>query len=183
MERPPTASLVRYGIIAVFVATVITGYPAKWFRTAQVAEVKPVSKRAALPDFTLPVIQGGKWQLSESSGKVVLLNFWATWCGPCREETPELVQVYNRYRSRGFEIAGISLDEEPHQVVPGFIRTFRVPYPVLLPGTDFALAGHVEHLPTTLILDRKGRIAGSWIGQVHANELTPAIERLLGEQR
>jgi cytochrome c biogenesis protein CcmG, thiol:disulfide interchange protein DsbE len=181
MERPRTASLVRYGIVAVFVATVITGYPAKWFRTVQVAELKPVSKRAALPEFTLPAIQGGKWRLSDNSGKVVLLNFWATWCGPCREETPELVQLYHRYRARGFEIAGISLDEEPDEVVPGFVSTFRVPYPVLLPGADFALARYVEHLPTTLILDRKGRIAASWVGQVQAAELTPAIEKLLRE--
>jgi cytochrome c biogenesis protein CcmG, thiol:disulfide interchange protein DsbE len=182
MERPPTTSLVRYGILAVFVGTVITGYPAKWFRTTQVAELKPLSKRAALPDFTLPAIQGGNWRLGESSGKVVLLNFWATWCGPCREETPELVRVYRRYRSRGFEIAGISLDEDAEDVVPAFVRRFAVPYPILLPAADFALASYVEHLPTTLILDRKGRIAGSWIGQVGEAELKPAIERLLQEQ-
>jgi cytochrome c biogenesis protein CcmG, thiol:disulfide interchange protein DsbE len=181
MQRPRTTSLVRYGIVAVFVASVITGYPAKWFRTPRVAELKPASQRAALPDFTLPAIQGGKWRLGDTSGKVVLLNFWATWCGPCREETPELVEVYKQYRSRGFEIAGISLDEEPQEVVPNFVRRFGVPYPVLLPGADFTLAGYIEHLPTTLILDRRGRVAGSWIGQVHADELTRAIERLLEE--
>jgi thiol-disulfide isomerase/thioredoxin len=181
MDRPSVPTLVRYGLIAVLVATVITGYPAKWFRTVRVAELKPAAKRAALPDFSLPALQGGKWRLSESTGKVVLLNFWATWCGPCREETPELVRVYQRYHARGFDIAGISLDDDPRSVVPGFVRRFGVPYPVLLPNSDFALAGYVEHLPTTLILDRKGRIAGSWIGQVHEDELTPAIERLLEE--
>jgi thiol-disulfide isomerase/thioredoxin len=181
MQRPKTSLLLRYGAVALLVATVISGYPARWFRTARVVELKPVAERAALPDFSLPALGGGKWRLSESAGKVVLLNFWATWCGPCREETPALVRTYQRYRARGFEIAGISLDDDPEEVAPAFVRRFAVPYPVLLPGSDFVLASYVEHLPTTLSLDRRGRIAGSWIGQVRENDLMPAIERLLEE--
>jgi thiol-disulfide isomerase/thioredoxin len=181
MNRPPTASLLRYGIVALLVAAVISGYPAKWFRSQQQVQVKPPAERPPLSDFTLPAIQGGKWRFGDNAGRVVLLNFWATWCRPCRVETPELVRLYDRYRGKGLEIAGISLDEEPQEVVPGFLRRYDVRYPVLLPPQDFTLAAYVESLPTTLIVDRRGRVAGSWIGQVHERELVPAIEQLLGE--
>jgi peroxiredoxin len=181
MSRPTTVSILRFTALALVVAALISGYPARWFRTPHPAEVKPLAQRAVLPDFSLPAIQGGKWNLREHAGKVVLLNFWATWCPPCRAETPELAALYNRYRTRGLEIAGISLDENPRDVVPEFVRRYEVRYPILLPPADFTLANYVESLPTTLILDRGGRIAGSWIGQVHEEELVPAIEKLLGE--
>ncbi|HET8548255.1 MAG TPA: TlpA disulfide reductase family protein [Bryobacteraceae bacterium] len=180
MERP-TASVVAYVGAAVLVAAVLSGYPARWFRSARTAELNPITRRAAVPDFTLPALEGGSWRLGEHAGRVVVLNFWATWCGPCREETPEFVRIYQRYRSRGLEIAGIALDEDPHAVVPSFVRRFGVPYPVLLPGPDFVLSGYVEHLPTTLTLDRRGRIAWSWIGRVSEDQLVDAIERLLEE--
>jgi cytochrome c biogenesis protein CcmG/thiol:disulfide interchange protein DsbE len=168
--------------VGLLVAAVISGYPARWFRGSHELQLKSSTERPPLSDFTLPAIQGGKWRLSDHAGKVILLNFWATWCNPCRAETPELVRLYDRYRSHGFEIAGISLDEDPDEVVPQFLRQYDVRYPVLLPPQDFALARYVESLPTTLIIDRSGRVAGSWIGRVHEEELVPAIERLLGEK-
>ena len=181
MPRPATGSILRFAALALVVAALISGYPARWFRPAQRTALKPLADRAVLPDFTLPAIQGGKWRLGDHSGKVVVVNFWATWCPPCRAETPELVELYDRYRGRGLEIVGITLDEDPKAVVPGFVSRYDVRYPVLIPGPEFTLASYVESLPTTLILDRGGRIAGSWIGQVHEDDLVPAIEKLLGE--
>jgi peroxiredoxin len=144
--------------------------------------VKEAWDRKPMPDFTLPAIDGRTWSLSDHRGKVVLVNFWATWCPPCRTETPELVRVHERYREQGLELVGISLDDEPELVVPGFIKRFRMPYPVLIPTPDFSLARQIESLPTTVLVDREGRIATVHFGAVRESDLRGDLELLLGER-
>ncbi|MCC6859467.1 MAG: TlpA family protein disulfide reductase [Bryobacterales bacterium] len=143
--------------------------------------LRPTAGRTAAPDLRLPDLSGRTWKLSDRRGKVVLINFWATWCAPCRYETPSLVNLANEYRSKGLEVAGISLDDEDHDAVRDFARRYKVSYPVLLPG-DSGVGSEIESLPTTLLLDRKGRLAKTYLGMLHEPEVRRDVERLLAER-
>ncbi len=132
-------------------------------------------------DFRLADLSGSAWQLSDRRGRVVLVNFWATWCGPCRDETPGLVQLYRSYRPRGVEMVGIDMDDDPAEAVPGFVHSYRIPYPVLVPDSGFELANEIESLPTTLLIDRQGRIAKVYVGAMSEAELGADLDALLKE--
>jgi cytochrome c biogenesis protein CcmG, thiol:disulfide interchange protein DsbE len=144
------------------------------------ATTTPNGRRQPI-DFRLDDLAGSRWQLSDRRGKVVLVNFWATWCPPCREETPGLVRLSRDYRSRGVEVVGISMDDDPRQAVPPFLRRYSVPYPVLVPDSAFELANEVESLPTTLLIDRQGRVAKVYVGAVGEAEIADELDLLLKE--
>jgi len=137
--------------------------------------------RHAPIDFRLADLAGSRWQLSDRRGKVVLVNFWATWCPPCREETPGLVRLYRDYKAKGVDMVGISMDDDPKEAVPPFLRKYGVPYPVLVPDSSFALSNEVDSLPTTLLIDRQGRVAKVYVGAVGEDELGQELETLLRE--
>ena len=141
----------------------------------------PASGKRQAIDFHLPDLAGSPWQLSDRRGKVVLVNFWATWCPPCREETPGLVRLYRDYRSKGVVVVGISMDDDPRQAVPPFLRQYGVPYTVLVPDSGFNLAGDIESLPTTLLIDRQGRVAKVYVGAVGESEVEEELDVLLKE--
>lgn len=143
--------------------------------------VKPASARKTMPDFKLRDLKGADWTLSAYRGNVVLVNFWATWCPPCREETPGLVRLAHRYRAQGVTIAGISMDEGGASPVRKFLRDFGVDYPIMMPDSSFLLANEIESLPTTFLIDRQGRIAKTYVGGVHESAFRADIERLLAE--
>lgn len=143
--------------------------------------VRPVSQRKAMPEFSLKDLSGQRWQLRDHRGDVVVVNFWATWCPPCREETPGLVRVAHRYQSKGLSVAGIAMDEGGMGPVRSFIKDFSVDYPVLVPDSSFLLAEQVEGLPTTFLVDRQGRIAKTYVGEVRENVFRADIEALLNE--
>jgi len=132
-------------------------------------------------DFRLPDLAGADWRLSDQRGKVVLVNFWATWCPPCRDETPGLVRLYRDYQPKGVEVVGISMDDDPHEAVPPFLRRFNIPYRVLVPGRGFDLANQIDSLPTTLLIDRQGRIAKVYIGAIPQAEVENELDELLKE--
>jgi len=115
-------------------------------------------------DFTLKDLSDKTWTFSELRGKVVLVNFWATWCPPCRKEMPDLDQLYKRFGSKGLVVLGIS-DEEMGKVEP-FVREKTVSFPVLLdPGRTANIAFGVEGIPKTFIFDRDGKLIGETIDQ------------------
>jgi cytochrome c biogenesis protein CcmG/thiol:disulfide interchange protein DsbE len=142
--------------------------------------VEPAN-RASMPDFQLPGLDGKIWKLSDHRGRVVLVNFWATWCPPCRMETPGLVDLANRYRGKGLEVVGISLDENGAEAVRPFVARYHVPYPVLLPDLNSSLASAIESLPTTLLVDRTGRVSKRYDGAVPEEVFRRDVERLLAE--
>jgi cytochrome c biogenesis protein CcmG/thiol:disulfide interchange protein DsbE len=146
-----------------------------------VGDVKPASARKQMTDFTLRDLHGADWRLGAHRGDVVLVNFWATWCGPCREETPGLVRVAHAYAPKGLSVAGITMDEDGVELVRKFAHDFGVDYPILLPGPDFELAGRVSGLPTTLLIDRKGRVAKTYVGPVREAVFRADVEVLLKE--
>jgi len=107
-------------------------------------------------DFTLTDISGKQWTLKDLHGKVVLVNFWATWCPPCRKEMPDLETLYNHFEKQGFVVLAIS-DEDPAKVTP-FISDHKVTYPVLLdPGRKVTDNFHVDGIPKSFVFDRDGK--------------------------
>ena len=144
------------------------------------ASIKAVGDRKVAPDLTLKDVQGSELKLSDYRGKVVLLNFWATWCGPCRVEIPWFVEFEKAYRDRGFAVIGVSMDEDGWQAVKPFVDRQKIIYPIVL-GTDTAAQryGGIESLPTTLLIDREGKIAGKHVGLVSKSTYENEIDRLL----
>jgi cytochrome c biogenesis protein CcmG/thiol:disulfide interchange protein DsbE len=141
----------------------------------------PASGKRQAIDIHLPDLAGSPWQLSDRRGKVVLVNFWATWCPPCREETPGLVRLYRDYHSKGVDVVGISMDDDPRQAVPPFVRQYGLPYAVLVPDANFQLANDIDSLPTTLLIDRKGRVAKVYVGAVGEDQVEGDLDVLLKE--
>lgn len=143
--------------------------------------VEPAPARGAELALTLARLDGrGTWHLADERGKVVLVNFWATWCPPCRMETPDLVTLHKDYAPRGLVMVGVSMDDDPAAVVPAFVRKYGVSYPILLPAGD--LGGQdVSGLPTTLLIDRHGRVARRYLGMVSESAVKHDIDALLAE--
>src|SRR3990170_3056183 len=110
------------------------------------------------PDFTLKDLKGVEVTLKKFRGKVVLLNFWATWCSPCRIEIPSMVELYKKYKDRGLEIIGVNLDKLGRSGVEQFSKEYNISFPVLLnPSGDVAALYGVVVLPTTVFLDQYGK--------------------------
>ena len=155
------------------------------FRRGAQGEAIAADDRRELANFTVPTIEGGTWSLADQKGKVVLVNFWATWCPPCRAETPDLVAVANKYRDQGLTVVGISLDqgtpEDLKQKLGAFAKDFNVSYPIATPGSSDVAEG-ISSIPVTLLLDRQGRVANRFVGAVDQKTLSTAIEALLAEQ-
>jgi peroxiredoxin len=129
------------------------------------AAVKPEKDRKAAPDFTLKDANGASVKLSDYKGKVVLLDFWATWCGPCKIEIPWFIEFEQTYKDKGFAVVGVSMDEDGWSVVKPYLQERKVNYRVLL-GTEMLsqLYGGLDALPSTFLIDRTGRIASVHIG-------------------
>jgi len=121
-----------------------------------VARARPAGHDA--PDFTLPTVGGPNLRLAEQRGRVVMLNFWASWCGPCRREMPELDKIYSRYRTSGFQLLAISVDEDPANAA-GASSRMGVHFPVLLDGERKVSRQYaLDAMPSTVIIDRDGRM-------------------------
>lgn len=152
--------------------------PAETKATEEV--LKPSEKRNQAPDFELTDAHGRKVKLSDYKGKVVLLNFWATWCGPCKLEIPWFVDFEKRFKDQGFAVLGVSMDEDGWDVVKPYIEAKQVNYRVMV-GTDTVaqMYGGVEALPTTFMIDREGKIASTHIGLVMKRDYEDEIAELL----
>jgi peroxiredoxin len=149
------------------------------------AEAQSMKNRKPAADFTLRDANGTAVKLSDYRGKVVLLNFWATWCGPCTLEIPWFIEFEQQYKTQGFAVIGVSMDEEGWNAIKPYMAAHKMNYRVLL-GDDSVsqLYGGVESLPTTFLIDRKGRVAfPPHIGLAGKNEYLKEIQGLLGEQQ
>jgi peroxiredoxin len=131
------------------------------------------------PDFNLPLIDGGQLRLSSYRGKVVLLDFWATWCVPCREETSHFVDLQQKYGGEGLQIIGVSMDDSTDPV-RSFYQQFHMNYPVVMGTADVGGAyGGVLGLPIAFLIDREGRIYAKHIGATDAAVFDKDITVLL----
>jgi thiol-disulfide isomerase/thioredoxin len=147
---------------------------------AEPAAGKPAAEGMA-PGFTLPSISGEKVSLSAYAGRVVVLDFWATWCPPCRQLIPSMVALHERYSPQGLTVIGIALDREGERVVGPIAREAKIPYPILLGvNTNIAEAyGKVDSIPTVFIIDRKGRLVRKLVGLHPFEELESQVKRYL----
>lgn len=132
------------------------------------------------PDFSLKTSSGKTIVLSKLKGKTVVVNFWATWCGPCRAEIPGFMEVYEKYKSKGLEIVGISLDEGGWSDVGPFVKQLNIPYPVVLGNSKVAEQyGNIDAIPTTFIVDKDGHIVSRHIGYMKKEDFETTIKPYL----
>lgn len=136
---------------------------------------------AANLDFTLKDMNGAEVRLADLKGKVVLLNFWATWCGPCRLEIPSFVELQEKYADQGFRIIGISVDDPP-EALPPFAKRFKINYPLVV-GVDREdvqkAYGPIFGVPMTFIIGRDGRICMKHVGPASKEQFESEIKSLL----
>ncbi len=143
--------------------------------------VRPVDARKIAPDFALREASGKSVRLSDFKGKVVLLNFWATWCGGCKVEIPEFIEFQSKYKESGFEVIGVSTDKDGWKVVKPFAEEKRISYTVVLGDDEICKVYAVEAMPVTLLIDREGRIAASHKGVLNKEAGEHEIKTLIQE--
>jgi cytochrome c biogenesis protein CcmG/thiol:disulfide interchange protein DsbE len=144
--------------------------------------IEPNARKAA-PDFTLVAADGKRVSLAGLKGKVVLLDFWATWCTGCKEEMPWFMEFQNTYGRRGLQSVGVAMDVEGWAKVRPYLKEHPINYPTVVGDLAFANRfGSVVALPVTLLIDRKGRIAEFHNGKVEKDAFEANLRRLLAEK-
>lgn len=139
-------------------------------------------RKAKAEDFRVSLVNGNTFQLSNQRGKVVLLNIWATWCAPCREEIPEFVELRKKYAKRGFEILGVSIDKQGKSVVKPFMEKYNINYPIVIDdGTIMEKYGPTMGLPTSYIIGKEGNLQYFATGAITQKELEPRLKKLLSK--
>ena len=153
-----------------------------WIAPLATRQAKATEDHPAAPAFSLTELSGRRLNLADYKGKVVLLDFWATWCGPCRIEIPGLVKLQNRYRDQGLAVIGISMDDGP-EPVREFYREYSMNYPVVMGDSKIGeLFGGIFGLPTTFLIGRDGRIYAKHVGAAHISVFEEEIQKLLATE-
>jgi len=164
---------IAVALFALFLGACGVSHPAK-------PTVKNEKDRKTAPDFTLKDSTGATVKLSQLRGQVVLLNFWATWCPPCKVEIPWFISFQKQYKDRNFAVLGVSLDEDGWKSVTPFVADEKINYRIVLGSEEMSqIYGGVDALPTTFIIDREGRIAATHVGLVAKSEYENEILNLL----
>lgn len=133
------------------------------------------------PDVPMTTMNGKSLNLAELSGKVVLVNFWATWCAPCRREIPDLIDLYSEMKSDGLVIVGIAVDQDGAEVVEPFVNEQNINYPIVL-DPDQSMESHFDAmygLPTTYVVNPEGQIVRRVLGVFPTEKLKPTLENML----
>ena len=149
-------------------------------------DVIPVGDRKAAPTVTGTLVAGGAWNLAAQAGKVVVLNFWGSWCDPCRVETPDFDKAYRATQAQGVQFVGVAVRERRKADTTSFIEDHAISYPSLWdpPGKtvqrfrDLRVAG----FPFTIIIDRQGRVAAVYVSALTQSDIQPVVTRLAAEK-
>jgi thiol-disulfide isomerase/thioredoxin len=133
------------------------------------------------PDFTLASVEGKSIKLSDYKGKIVIVDFWATWCPPCRRGIPDLIEIQKEY-GKDVVVIGISVDTDTKVDVASFIKQMRINYPIAYADAGVAQSyGGVESIPTSFIIDKDGNVVDKHIGLVPKSEFTSVLNKLLNK--
>ena len=152
-------------------------------KTLAIAALLFFQSNKPAPGFTLKDAQGHEVSLAGYKGKVVLLNFWATWCVGCKQEIPWFMDFQTKYKPDGLEVLGVSLDDEGWKVLKPYLGEHPMNYTVVLGNDHIAdLYGGVDALPTTLLIDRLGNIASTHTGVVDQTKVEKELQDLLKAQ-
>jgi thiol-disulfide isomerase/thioredoxin len=148
-------------------------------------EVIPAGQRATAPEFSGTLLGGGAFSSRQLAGDVAVLNFWGSWCGPCRVETPEFQKVYADVEDKGVQFLGLNVKETSEQFAQAFVERFGIQFPSLYdPRGEVALAFRdypATAIPSTIVLDRDNRVAAVYTGEVSQDDLRRVLTLLLGE--
>ncbi len=166
--------------IALFAGFFFAGRSSQPGSVRAAAPVKPHQDRRPAPEFALKDADGKTVHLEDYKGKVLLLDFFATWCGPCKIEIPWFMEMERKNKDKGFSVLGVSMDDEGWEVVKPFLANLGVNYRVVI-GNDATaqIYGGVDALPTTFLIDRNGKIAAVHIGLASKKVFEDGIEQLL----
>ncbi len=154
------------------------------FLLSSCGKEKEESTLSSAPNFTLQTLDGKEVTLSELKGKVILLDFWATWCGPCRESIPHLIQLYKNYQKDGLVVIGMNVEKGEMDTVRRFVKSLDIPYPITLSPDEVQRDYRVSGLPTTILIDKQGRIREKMVGFTSeiAKQMTAKVVTLLSEK-
>lgn len=176
---PGTRNPLALVVVAVVAATMLY-FGFHMARRSDGAQAATTMKQKIAPDFSLESLDGKNMRLSDLRGKAVLLNFWATWCGPCKIETPWLVELQNQYGSQGLQVVGVAMDDSGKDEIAKFAKDMGVNYPVLLGkeavGDEY---GGVPALPESFFIGRDGKIVDRIIGLKGRGEIEDSIKKAL----
>ncbi len=143
------------------------------------ADLTAANSRKVASDFTLSDSKGASVKLTDYKGRVVLLDFWATWCEGCKLEIPWYMEFQNKYKESGLSVVGVSMDEDGWKSVKPFLEEKKVNYPVVIGNWDLANLFGITALPVTLLIDRNGKIADLHVGMVDKDAFESEIQILL----
>lgn len=134
-----------------------------------------------VPDLTLETLDGASIDLAEQDGRLLLVNFWATWCAPCREEIPDLKALHSDLKEDGLTVIGVALDREGREVVDPFVDEHAINYPIVVDaeGTAEAEFGPIPGLPTTILVTPDGQITKRVVGIFPTDEMRPTLQDML----
>ena len=166
----------------VFVAVALAGGLLTGCSSLSSTASSSAEDRKIAPNFTLADASGVPVKLSDYKGKVVLLNFWATWCAPCKMEIPWFIEFEKTYKDQGFATLGVSMDEDGWKAIKPFVAQYAINYPVMAGNNRVAeLYGGIDSIPTTFLIDREGRIASTHLGLVSKHDSEAEIRRLIAQ--
>ena len=175
----------RDPVILIVVAMVISAMLIFGIQRVHHSKVVPPAKLQGqpAPDFTLMTPDGRTMKLSDFHGKAVLLNFWATWCEPCKVEMPWFVDLQKKYGAQGFQVLGVAMDDASPNTIASFAQKMGVNYPILVGKEEVgAQYGGIDYLPSTFYINRDGKVIDHVFGLVSRSEIEANIEKALGQQ-
>ncbi len=148
------------------------------------ADLIPKGDRVPATEIDASFINSPSFNLAKLKGKVVVLDFWATWCGPCRMEIPSFVKLYPVYHPKGLEIVGLTVEapsSQPAGYFGDFLKSFNINYPIGFSSEATSRAYGIQSIPATYFIDKAGKVAAVFVGTHPEAEITGAIEKLLAE--